>query len=250
MDNLHIHVAEDIYKEFSNQVISFARIATGPWSFFASGGSLTPKLYGTLVAQPEFVDLSQHMGFYLGDERVVDPESDDSNMFNLKKWLLDPLAEQGARPAAFPPFSKLEYQDLAQRFSGDASADYPLCADLAAKYAVVIDRAPKPWLVHLGVGPDGHTASLFPRSPGLNVSSQGQNVIANYDPNGKNPFPRLTFSLGAISQAALVIITTSGNSKAKAIQSLLEGGSQLPIAQVKAAKVVLLIDYDAASLID
>lgn len=249
MDNLHIFVTENIPSEFSREVVAFGKTLKGPWSFFASGGSLAPDLYGQLASNDEFGSLSDNIQIYLGDERVVDPQGSDSNMFNLRKSLLEPLSSRGHSPKAFAPFTKQEFLKLSESFSGALPKDYVLCNDIADSYGAVVENAPKPWLIHLGVGPDGHTASLFPRSPAF-TSDTGRICLANYDPNGRNPFPRLTLSLEAISQAELVIITTSGQGKAKAIESLLGGNSPLPIAQVKARKVALIIDYEAASLID
>ena len=250
MDNLHIFVSNDIANEFSKQVVDFGRRANGPWSFFASGGSLTPRLYQNLASNLSFKRLVERIGFYLGDERVVDPDDQASNMYNLRRSLLDPLKSMGMSPQEFPPFTKSEFERLSLQLQGDPATDYKLWEGIAEDYGVMIQVAPKPWMIHLGVGPDGHTASLFPNSPALTEADPNKAFLANYDPSGTNPYCRLTLSLEAISQAELVIITTSGKGKAKVIEGLLDGHSTLPVAQVRAAQVNLIIDYEAASLVD
>ncbi|MDA8080926.1 MAG: 6-phosphogluconolactonase [Actinomycetota bacterium] len=250
MDNLHIFVTNDIVNEFSKRVVDFGRRTKGPWSFFASGGSLAPKLYQNLATNITFKHQAARIGFYLGDERVVDPDDEASNMFNLRKSLLEPLKSMGVIPQEFPPFTKNEFGRLSQRLHGNPATDYKIFEGTAEDYGLMIQVAPKPWLIHLGVGQDGHTASLFPNSPALFENDPNKLYLANYDPSRTNPYCRLTLSLEAISQAELVIITANGKGKSKIIEGLLDGHSPLPVAQIRAAKVNLIIDYEAASLVD
>ena len=74
-------------------------------------------------------------------------------------------------------------------------------------------------LIHLGMGPDGHTASLFPGAPTLDAEP-GVLVLATEDPNGVNPHPRLTLTLPAINSARLAVFTVAGASKADAVAAL------------------------------
>ncbi|TAN25103.1 MAG: hypothetical protein EPN30_05480 [Actinomycetota bacterium] len=251
MDNLHIFVTNDIAREFSKQMIRFGSSANGPWSFFASGGSLAPKLYQELAKQRDFWTPAAQMSVYLGDERVVDPETDASNAFTLGKALITPLNSNGSFPKVYPPFMKNDFTRLARLFRGNDADDYKVCQELADHYGETISKAPRPWLIHLGVGPDGHTASLFPGSPALtSTETSGKFYLANYDPNGLNPYSRLTLSREAIANSDAVIITASGHDKAKAIKGLLENDERLPIATVNAANINLIIDYEAASLVE
>ncbi len=250
MEHLHIFVTRDIPNEFSKQVISFAERSQGYWSFFASGGSLAPRLYRALATQSAFHSLAANVSIYMGDERVVEPTGNDSNTSNVKKFLTEPLASHGIVSQLIQPFTTPQYHALSSHFSGMPGSDYKLCDSIAAEYDAKIRVAPKPWLVHLGIGPDGHTASLFADSPALSEPPNQRIFLANYDPAGKNPHCRLTLSLGGISQAALVIITTSGKDKAAAVRGLLEGDQSLPVSQVRAGQVNLILDYEAASLVD
>jgi len=98
-------------------------------------------------------------------------------------------------------------------------------------------------LIHLGMGPDGHTASLFPGTTTLDAEP-GELVAATEDPNGLNPHPRLTLTLPAINSARLAVFTVAGASKADAVARLLRG-DDIPAARVHAGRTVWLVDGPA-----
>jgi len=100
-------------------------------------------------------------------------------------------------------------------------------------------------LVHLGVGPDGHCASLFPGSDALDIEDPGILVVASRDPNATNPYDRITLTLPAIARARLVVFTVAGTSKRDAFSQIVSG-DDLPAARVSADEVVWLVDADAA----
>jgi 6-phosphogluconolactonase len=95
-------------------------------------------------------------------------------------------------------------------------------------------------LIHLGLGPDGHTASLFPGAKTLDAGPD-ELVAATEDPNGRNPHPRLTLTLPAIDAARCAVFTVAGQSKREAVARLRQG-ADLPAARVRAAQVVWLVD--------
>jgi 6-phosphogluconolactonase len=98
-------------------------------------------------------------------------------------------------------------------------------------------------LIHLGLGPDGHTASLFPGAPTL-LAGPDELVAATEDPNGRNPHPRMTLTLPAINAARGAVFTVSGAAKSEAIAAL-RRGDDLPAAWVAARRIIWLVD-DAA----
>lgn len=99
-------------------------------------------------------------------------------------------------------------------------------------------------LAILGVGADGHTASLFPGSAALD--SQGL-VVAVEEPAGSPPVARVSLGFPALAQARGVLFLVSGAAKAAAVATIRAGGSDLPAATVAAAKVTFLLDEAAAS---
>jgi 6-phosphogluconolactonase/glucosamine-6-phosphate isomerase/deaminase len=100
-------------------------------------------------------------------------------------------------------------------------------------------------VVHLGLGPDGHTASLFPESPALKADP-GRLVVMNEDPTGRNPYPRMTLTFAGIARGRLVLVTVSGEEKAEALARVVRG-DDLPANQVTAEQVLWLVDPAAAS---
>ena len=93
------------------------------------------------------------------------------------------------------------------------------------------------------MGPDGHTASLFPGAPTLEAGPD-QLVVATTDPNGRNPHPRLSLTLPAIDRARLVVFTVAGDAKREAVAEL-RAGADLPAARVQAKEVRWLVDQAA-----
>ena len=100
-------------------------------------------------------------------------------------------------------------------------------------------------VVHLGLGPDGHTASLFPGSAGLDADP-GRLVVTNEDPTGRNPHPRMTLTLAGIARARLALVTVAGEAKRAALDRVRAGDPTCPGAQVNADRVVWIADRAAA----
>jgi 6-phosphogluconolactonase len=99
-------------------------------------------------------------------------------------------------------------------------------------------------VTHLGMGSDGHTASLFPGSPALDADP-GRLVSLNSDPSSRNPYPRMTLTLSGIARSRLVLFTVAGESKRDALQAVVDG-ADLPAARVTAERVIWLVDREAA----
>ena len=163
---------------------------------------------------------------YVGDERVVPPDDVDANQRLIKEALLDRVGPVGSfRP--MPTECPLEQ-----------------CVDAYQRVMSDLVTGPGIDLIHLGMGPDGHTASLFPGDKSLEADP-GELVLATADPNGRNPHPRLTLTLPAINSARLAVFTVAGSTKAEAVAALLRG-DDLPAARVHAGRTVWLVDRAAA----
>ncbi len=137
----------------------------------------------------------------------------------MREALIDPVGGVGS----FHPMSCDEGPEAYER----------LVADVAA-----FD------VVHLGLGPDGHTASLFPGSAALDAPP-GRLVVRSVDPNDRNPHERMTLTLEALARALLVVFTVSGAAKHEAFAAV-SSGADLPAARVRARQVLWLVDRDAA----
>ena len=155
---------------------------------------------------------------FFGDERFVPVESPDSNEGQARRVLLDHVAPRAIHGM---------YAPLA-------------LAEAADKYDALLRRSPPIDLIHLGVGPDGHTASLFPHTEALDETARF--VVPNGD--AVHPHPRLTFTFPAIARSPLVVVAVSGSEKREAIARI-RAGEDVPAARIRAAEVIWLLDPDA-----
>ncbi len=197
------------------------------WSLFLSGGPTAEQCYRSLAARPaedgHGIDWSG-VDVYMGDERCVPPDHPDSNHRLVAEVLLGPV--------------------------GPVRSDHPMyrsgSPDEAARaYQRELEPLSRFDLVHLGLGPDGHCASLFPGSAALASDDPTVLVMANRDPRVNNPHDRITLTLPAIARARLVVFTVAGEPKRRAFHGVM-GGDDLPAARVVAGRVVWLVDESAA----
>jgi 6-phosphogluconolactonase/glucosamine-6-phosphate isomerase/deaminase len=119
------------------------------------------------------------------------------------------------------------------------------CAEGPDPYQLRLGDLGRIDLVHLGMGADGHTASLFPHSTALDADP-GRLVAMNDDPLGNNPHQRMTLTFGGIARAALAIVTVTGEEKAPALAAIARG-EDLPASRIASEQVMWLVDEAAAS---
>jgi len=218
--NGELVVVDDLPGEFAERVIeAFHARPEEEFAFCLSGGETARLSYERLAADgAEQIDWWA-VDVYWGDERCVPPDSPDSN-------------------------ERLGRQALLERV-GAAHAVYPMrCEEGPDPYQLRIGELGKIDLIHLGLGADGHTASLFPNSPALDADP-GRLVVLNEDPAGNNPYQRMTLTLSALARARLVIFTVSGAEKRDALRRVV-AGEDLPAARVQAERIVWLVDEEAA----
>jgi len=163
---------------------------------------------------------------YMGDERLVPPDDDDANQREVRETILDRVGVIGS----FNPMP----------------TEGPVAECVAAYQRTIaaVLAGPGIDLIHLGMGPDGHTASLFPNAPTLEAPPD-ELVAATQDPNGVNAHPRLTVTFPVLDAARCAVFTVAGESKQDAVAAL-RRGDDIPAARVKAARIVWLIDRVAA----
>ena len=111
----------------------------------------------------------------------------------------------------------------------------------AAAYDAALRGRPPLDVVHLGLGPDGHTASLFPGSD--TVAETDRWVVPAGD--AQHPHPRLTFTFPAIASARTVVVTVVGADKRDALAAVRAGDDRAPAARIDAAEVLWLVDPTA-----
>ena len=212
--------------------------AGGLFNVALAGGSTPEMLYGLLAALPfhDEIDWTQVHCFF-GDERAVPPDHADSNYRMVNTALFLPLG----LPAANIHRMHGEEPDL------DAAAQ-AYEANLRAHFALSsADALPRFDLILLGMGSDGHTASLFPHKPALQEKTR---LVVGTEPGLKPFVSRLTLTLPIIDAAANVLFLVAGADKAATLHRVLQGPvlpEELPSQSVAptVGSLVWLIDKAA-----
>lgn len=214
----------DVPESFTALVAErFAARSGKRFTLVLSGGPTARACYERAAALPAgAVDWSL-VDVFMGDERVVPADDPDANQRLVRETLVDKVG------CTFTPMPT----------EGDPQA----CAAAYQTVMAEVLAGPGLDLVHLGLGPDGHTASLFPGAPTLDAAPD-ELVVTTTDPGGRNPHPRLSLTFGAIGRARLAVFTVCGESKREAVARL-RAGEDLPAARVHAGEVRWLIDGDA-----
>lgn len=213
-------ITDDVAAAFAQRTIeAFHGRALDTFSVALSGGDTARTCYERLADVGDEIDWWK-VDVYWGDERCVPHDHADSNYRLARESLLDRV--------------------------GAANATYLMrCAEGPDAYQLRLGDLGRLDLVHLGLGPDGHTASLFPDSAALDADP-GRLVAMNDDPTGHNPYRRMTLTLGGIARANLVLVTVSGAEKAEALAAV-AADDQLPGARISAERIVWLVDPAAAA---
>jgi 6-phosphogluconolactonase len=210
--NGEVRIVEDVPAAFAALVVERA-----PASMALSGGSTAEHCYAAL--RDVALDWAR-VDVYLGDERFVPVTDPDSNEGMARRVLLDAVTPHAIHSLA----------------GAGATAE-----EAAVSYDALVRAAAPLELVHLGLGPDGHTASLFPGTAALDEQTRW--VITNED--ALHPHPRLTFTFPAIGAARLAVFTVAGEEKRDPF-SRIRGGEDLPGGRVRAQEVIWLVDPAAA----
>jgi 6-phosphogluconolactonase len=217
----------------------------GRFTIALSGGSTPRGLYSRLTEETlaHGVDWSRVVVFW-GDERAVPPDNEESNFRMVDETLLSKvlLAPQNIHRilAELPP------QEAAARY------EQTLRDVFFAESAPTEDhvKVPEFDLILLGMGTDGHTASLFPGVEAIHESTRW--VVAHYVP--KLGVWRISLTPVVLNAARQVIFLVSGNNKAEVLKKVLDGPYQpdtLPsqIVQPRSGNLCWMIDAAAASLL-
>jgi 6-phosphogluconolactonase len=217
--------------EAALRIVAAAAAVKGIFSLVLSGGN-TPKALYELLASPPYrsqIDWSK-IEIYFGDERCVPPTDPESNYLMAKTALLSkvPIDESRIhriRGEIDPQAAAIEYGQLLKSKFGDGGPD----------------------LLLLGMGDDGHTASLFPGTAALNETHH--RCVANFVPR-MNVW-RVTMTYPFLNKSAAVIILLVGAGKTQRLAEVLNGPrdpARLPIQGIAPAseKLTWLLDAAAA----
>jgi 6-phosphogluconolactonase len=203
LDELSHAAADDLAA-----IVRSAVAERGRCSLALSGGSTPRRLFTLLAARGPAALPWDRVDLWWGDERPVPPDHADSNYRMARETLIEPLGLEPSRVHRMPG-------ELPDHDAAAWAYERALVAALGAP--------PMLDLVLLGMGPDGHTASLFPGSPALDETARW--VVANpvTSPLVHGTTTRLTFTAPAINAARHVRFLVAGADKAAALAQVLEG---------------------------
>lgn len=228
LNELSIAAADIIYKA-SQQAIQ----NTGRFSIALSGGK-TPAALFSLFAKPPYSNMLDWKNFFIfwGDERFVPFDHAENNSHLAKKLFLDevPIPTENI----FTPQVQMPPAAAATQYANMLKAFFKV--DLPA-----FD------LILLGMGEDGHTASLF---PGTNIGQHHPALVEAVNKNN-DAIKRLTFTPPLINNAKRILVLVSGKGKAKVLSEVLAKNAEAkyPIQMLHKKNLQWLVDLEAASLL-
>jgi 6-phosphogluconolactonase len=197
--------------------------ARGRFCFAVSGGHTPWQMLGALAGE-DVPWAAVHL--FQVDERVAPAGDPDRNLTHMRESLLSKVSLPAGQLHAMP----VEEKDL------DAAA-----ARYAQDLESVAGRPPVLDLVHLGLGPDGHTASLVPGDRALEVSSADVSLAGPYQ--GRR---RMTLTYPVLDRARKILWVLTGAEKVPMLKRLEAGDRTIPAGRVRADRAVILADAAAA----
>ena len=231
-----LHLAEvgaEIFINIANNSIKLRKC----FNVAISGGA-TPRIMYRLLATEH---LSERMPWldtnvFWVDERCVPYDDENSNYGAVREDLISkvPIIQSHFHPMSvdtIPEEGAKQYRDLLDKFFHIKTGEFP-----------VFD------LIFLGIGTDGHTASLFPGQTSLKEKECTIVAVNGGDPN----VPRLTMTYPVINNAKSIVLIVSGEGKAEVVRTIIEeGDTNLPASRVIPihGRLIWLLDVDAAALL-
>ncbi len=220
-------------------------ILTRGRAMIALAGGSTPMATYDRLAQPEErnrIDWSKTYVFF-GDERFVPLDDPESNFARANRALLS--AVPIPRPHIYPiPTQVATAEEAAEQYQ----------KDLAKTFGISSSHEPPQFdLILLGLGQDGHTASLFPGAPSLSVTDRW--LVASA-PGTLRPYvERVTFTFPILNAARNILFLVSGSDKATALREVVEGDVQandFPAGGIRpsAGTVTWIVDLAASAKLD
>lgn len=231
--------ADDLCRQAAAEFVRLAKESQhdrGRFAVALSGGS-TPRALYSLLAAPEYTEeiFWPQVHLFWGDERCVSPDHAESNYRMVRESLLSKIQIPGANVHRMagekePHVAAAEYEEKLKDF-----------------FQLTAGAFPRFDLIFLGMGEDGHTASLFPGSDAL--KEMKRLVVAPYVEK-LNAY-RLTLTLPVLNHGAAVLFLITGAGKAAVVKEILRDGSdpsRFPAAQIRPSdgRLVWLMTEEAA----
>jgi len=240
VDLRRLTTPQDLFQAAAEEVLRIATDAVakrGRFTMALSGGSTPKNLYTLIAANASAALPWAQMFFFWGDERHVPPDDPDSNYRMAKEALLSKVPIPPGNIFPIPA----ENQDAV------AAAD-AYEQTVRKFFALRPGEFPRFDLILLGMGPDGHTASLFPETAALQEKSRL--VVANWVEKLKTS--RITLTLPVLNAARCVAFLVSGADKAAVLHEVLEGSAPAEkypskLVQPTNGKLIWFLDRAAAS---
>lgn len=218
LDGVAIHIVEDPARLAAGWLV---HIGSAPGHIALSGGSVGRAYEIAAELHPEW---QPDVHVWFADDRAVPPDDERSNYRLAKETLLDRLAAQ----------------PTVHRVQGELGAEEAAALYDAELEGVTLDLALN------GIGPDGHTASLFPGSPALGERER-RAVAAEA---GLEPLvPRVTMTPPVFAAATLLVFLATGEAKAEVVRRAFaeEPSPAIPASLIRGVETVAILDAAAAS---
>jgi 6-phosphogluconolactonase len=231
------------------RALESAREQRGVAHLALSGGSTPARTYELLAGALEDWD---GVEIWFADERCVAPEDEESNYRMAAETLLRPAGIDPARVHRMegelgPEEGARRYAEALARSSAAAgpSATAQSPGRSAGESGIAGQTLPVLDLIALGIGPDGHVASLFPGAPTLDAGEQA--ICLGVHDSPKPPPERITLSLAVLRAARRCLLLATGAGKADAIAAALaEPSHHVPASLLRSERLTVIVD-DAAS---
>jgi len=241
---------DGVAEESARRLVRLMAESTGERFSLALSGGSTPQRFYRLLTTPHWrgqIDWGR-LHIFLADERFLPLDHPDSNFRMLSETLIDPVNSSTALKSPLTPLSQRGGQEKLPKSNIHPMPTDGTVEECAVRYETELKKffgnhAPRFDLIVLGMGPDGHTASLFPG----HIHPLGTWVLpVHHSP--KPPPTRLSLSLDVINQAHQVLFLVTGQDKAAALATLRKDSlPTLPArtVQLNEGELVWLVDEAA-----
>ena len=184
-----------------------------------SGGRIAKLLFAQIVEQTTVQKISlSHVHFFWADERCVAPDDPESNFRTANELLFQPLK------IARSQIHRLKGELSPEISAMDANVEIFRMATATSRGLPVLNY------IFLGMGEDGHVASLFPNAVEKNISRNDPYFFVENSP--KPPPNRLSLSYSSLAAAREILVLVSGSGKSEALKNSLEQTGSTPLARV------------------